>query len=61
MDVRELKARCDMYERMIKDLQSRYDTHQRALDMHRKEIVGIQDHLNTLDTTYDGERYELMP
>jgi len=50
-----------MYERMIKDLQSTYDMHQRALEMHWREIVGIQNHLNMLDTVYDGEMYELMP
>jgi hypothetical protein len=50
-----------MYEKMIRDLQSRCDTHERALETYRQEMVGLHKYLKMLDTTYDGEDYELAP
>ena len=61
LEVHALKNRCDEYERMIKDLQSRCNTHQNALEMLRQQIVRCLDSQGTLSTMYHGKNYDMMP
>jgi len=60
MEVQTLKCRCDGYEKVIKDLTSRCDTHENALEMLRQQIVRYLDSQGTLSTTYHGNNYDLM-
>jgi predicted nucleic acid-binding Zn-ribbon protein len=61
MEVQALKSRCDEQERTIKDLQSRYETHENVLEMLRREIVGLHDSQKTINTVYHGRNYDLVP
>jgi hypothetical protein len=61
MEVQRLNAKCDLYEGQILDLQSKYDTHQRTLEMLQQHVVGILDSQGTLSTTYGGTSYEVIP
>lgn len=60
-EVLTLRGRCDHQEEVIKDLQSRCETHENVLEMLRKEIVSLHDSQKTLSTMYCGENYELAP
>lgn len=59
IEVQTLKNRCDRYEKMIKDLQSKCETNEMFLEMLRKDVVGILSAQKRLDTTYKGKSYEL--
>ena len=61
MGLESIKARCTGYEGMIRDLESRCDTHKRALEMTWQHIVHLYDSQGTLNTIHHGENYELMP
>ena len=56
-----LKTRCTRYEGMIRDLESRCNTHERELEMIQQHIVHLYDSQGTLNTIHHGENYELMP
>ena len=60
MEVEALKIRCNGYERAIKDLNSRCDTHENALEMLCQQLVGYLDSQSALSTMYNGKNYELM-
>ena len=60
MEVQTLKCRCDGYEKVIKDLTSRCDTHENALEMLWQQIVCYLDSQGTLSMTYHGNNYDLM-
>lgn len=60
-EVQVLKSRFDMQEKVIEELKSRCETHERVLEMVRQEIVRLHDSQNSLNTTYHGESYDLMP
>jgi predicted nucleic acid-binding Zn-ribbon protein len=60
-EVQTLKGRYNEPERIIKDLQSRCETHENVLEMLRQEIVGLHDSQKTLDTMYLGNSYDLEP
>lgn len=49
-----------MLENAVKALKSLCETHQRTLESHRKQIVGFQWEQGSLDSTYQGEEFELM-
>jgi hypothetical protein len=59
-EVQTLKDLCKEHEGMIKDLQSRCDTHENVLEMLRQEIVGLNESRGTLSTTYGGKNYNLV-
>lgn len=60
-EVQTLRSRCDAHEKEIEDLKSKFDTHENVLEMLRQNIVRFQGSQNTLNTTYLGENYDLMP
>ena len=49
-----------MLEKSVKDLQSICDTHGRTLETFRQHIVKLHTHQGTLDTSYQGEDFEVM-
>jgi hypothetical protein len=57
----DLKDRCAGYERVIKDLEARCDTHENALEMLPQEIVCLHVSQGTLSASYNGEKYDLLP
>jgi hypothetical protein len=59
-EVNNFKNRCDGYEKIIRDLICRCEMHERALEMHRQNIVRIQDSQGTLTTMYGGKSYQLI-
>jgi|ERR1700744_4022398 hypothetical protein len=61
MEVEALKNRCGGYEKIIKDLESRCDTHERTLEMLRQQVVRFHDSQGTLSTMYHEKEYELAP
>jgi hypothetical protein len=60
MEVEALRNRCDRYEKMIKDLESKCEIQQMHLEMLRQDVIGILSAQNRLDTTYKGKSYELI-
>ena len=60
-EVRGLKARCNMLEKTVRDLQSICNMHHNYIEAFRKEIISIQSHQGTLDLSYQGENFEVMP
>jgi hypothetical protein len=60
-EVRGLKARCNMLEKTVRDLQSICNTHHNYIEAFRKEIISIQSHQGTLNLSYQGENFEVMP
>jgi hypothetical protein len=57
--IQTLKDKCGRLERIIEGLNSRCDSHGSLLESHQKEILNIYDLHKTVDTTYQGERYDL--
>jgi hypothetical protein len=49
-----------MLEKTVGVLQTICDTHQRALETLRQHIVASQHKQGILDSSYNGEEYELM-
>jgi conjugal transfer/entry exclusion protein len=60
-DVQALKNRCDMLEKIAKDLQSVCDMHKRTLEAFRQHIINLHRHQGTLDSSYQGEEFEVIP
>lgn len=60
-EVQTLESRCDMLEKTVRDLQSICDTHQRTLETFRQHIVDIHRHQGTLDLSYQGGEFEVIP
>jgi hypothetical protein len=59
-EVNTLKARCGGYERIIKDFEARFDSHEDALEMLRQHVVRLLDSQGTLSTRYNGKNYDLL-
>lgn len=59
-DVQALKNRYNILEKIVKDLQSICDTHQRSLETFWQHIVNLHQHQGTLDTSYQGQEFEVM-
>jgi uncharacterized coiled-coil protein SlyX len=59
--VQALKTKCDRYEKRIKELESRCDTHENAMEMLRQQLVRLHDSQGTLSTMYCEKEYELAP
>ena len=60
-EIQALKSRCNMLEITVKNLESKHDTHQRTLETLRQQIVILHSRQGTLDLSYQGEEFELMP
>jgi predicted nucleic acid-binding Zn-ribbon protein len=60
-EVEALKARCSGYERIIKDLESKSETHEEVLEMIRRQVVRLENSQGTLSTSYCGQNYDLLP
>jgi uncharacterized protein YlxP (DUF503 family) len=59
-NVQALKNKCDTLERTIQDLQSRFNMHESALEGYRMQVVGILNVHGALDTSYEGEKFDLI-
>ena len=57
-EVCALKSRSDMLKKIIKNLQSKCDTHERTLETFRQHIVDLHRYQGTLDLSYQGEEFE---
>ena len=53
-----LKSRSDMLEKIIKNLQSKCDMHERTLETFRQHIVDLHRYQETLDLSYQREEFE---
>jgi hypothetical protein len=60
-EVKAMKDRCARYERIIKDLEARCDTHENALEMLWQQVVVLHASQGTLSASYNGENYGLLP
>ncbi len=49
-----------MLEKTVGVLKSICDTHQKTLETWRQQILISQHNQGTLDSSYNGEEYELM-
>jgi uncharacterized protein YlxW (UPF0749 family) len=59
-EIQALKSRCNKLETTVKNMESKYNTHQRTLETLRQHIVSLHSHLGTLDLSYQGEELEVM-
>ena len=59
-EVQALKSCCNMLEKLVKDLQSRYDTHEGYLETFQLEIINFRRNEGTLDLSCKGEELEDM-
>ena len=60
-EVQALKNRCDMLEKTVNVMNSRCDTHERSLETFQLEIIKLHRNQGTLDLSYQGETFGLMP
>ena len=60
-EVQALKNRCDMLKKTVNVLNLRYDTHERSLETFWLEIIKLHRNQGTLDLSYQGEMFGLMP
>ena len=67
-EVQTLKERCNIFEnrcntleKTVEDLKSICNTHQKMLEDWQQHIVTLQSFQGTLDTSYGGEQFEVMP
>lgn len=54
-----LKSRCNTLESTIENLKSICKTHEDLLEGHRLELLDIHRDQGTLNTSYEGESYDL--
>lgn len=59
-EVQVLKSRCSMLEKTANVLQSICDTHERTLETVRKHILILHRQQGTLDSSYQGEEFEVI-
>jgi hypothetical protein len=60
--VQDLKSRCDMLEKTIRNLQSICGTHENSLETFRQYVINHGLHQGALDFSYEGETFEVtMP
>lgn len=60
-DVQSLKSRCDMLEKTVNDLKSVCNVLQRSLETFRQHITSRDRDQGNLNTSYEGEVFELIP
>ena len=58
--IKTLERRCNELEGSIKDIQSRYNAHERLLNIYQEEILVIKFGQGTLEMDYKGEKFDLM-
>lgn len=59
-EVQALNSKCNMLEKNVKHLESMCGTHERTLETFRQNIIRVCSHLEILDTSYQGEEFELV-
>src|SRR5712691_4023186 len=59
-DVENLKNRCDMLEKTVKELRSICDVHQRSLETFQQHINSRDMEQGRLNLNYEGENFELI-
>ena len=59
-EVQALKSRCDSLEKIVRDLQSICDTHERTLETYQQHIISLEKSQGTLNLSYQGEEFEVM-
>jgi hypothetical protein len=59
-NVQALKNKCDTLERTVQDLQSRFNMHESALEGYRMQVVNFLNVHGALDTSYGGEKFDLI-
>jgi hypothetical protein len=60
--VQDLKSRCNMLEKEVRNLQSICETHENSLETFREYVINLRLHQGTLDLSYEGEKFEVtMP
>jgi DNA repair ATPase RecN len=60
IEVKALKMRCDVLERVIESFESRFDSQENCIESYRKEVAGLHNVRGTLNTSYQGENYDIM-
>jgi hypothetical protein len=58
-EIQTLKMKCDILQNVVDDLKSRCDTYETLTDRNRQEILKIHGRRGTIDTEYNGERFDL--
>src|ERR1700677_2746474 len=61
LEVEALKARCGGQEKRIKDLESRCDMYENALEMLQQQVAQLLDSQGTLSTRHSEKEYKLLP
>ena len=59
-EVQALKSLCNMLKKLVKDLQSRCNTHEGYLETFRLEIMNFHRNKGTLNLSCKGEELEAM-
>ena len=57
--VKALRKKCNMLEREVSYLKTRCETHENLSNRNREAILKIHARLNTVDTKYNGESFDL--
>ena len=59
-EVQALKSLCNMLKKLVKDLQSRCNTHEGYLETFQLEIMNFHRNKGTLNLSCKGEELEAM-
>jgi hypothetical protein len=57
--VQDLKCRCNMLEKTVRNLQSICETHENGLETFQKQIIDLCLCQGMLDLSYQGEKFEV--
>lgn len=58
-EVQALKDKCNMLERTIQNLQTRFSMHEIAVEGYRQEVLRLLNAHGALDTSYGGDSFDL--
>jgi hypothetical protein len=58
-EVGTMVMKCAQLEGDIRDLKSKCGTHERFLESHRLEIIGLKNAWGNLDANFQGESYDI--
>lgn len=59
IEVEALKMRCDALESVIEIFQSRFDSQENCIESYRQEVARLHNIRGTLNTSYQGENYDI--